>query len=83
MTMVNSGLKGLTLQTLSTTIIVLKRFIDPLNHCYWERNVCFNIGIFNLLVSNKTNMNNFLPPEVVGRDNETQSQMSEHLSRIT
>ena len=47
--------------------------------CYLERNERLNINIFKCLVSNETNMSNFHPLEVVGRDSGRQLQVGENL----
>ena len=70
------------------------RCISPLNHCYCERkNVkiflikfkhqyILNSNICKFLVPNRTNTSNSHPLEVVGRDSETQLQVSRNLNKI-
>ena len=49
-------------------------------NCYWEWNVSLNIQqiISKYPVLNETNISNFYPLEVVGRDSETQLQVGEN-----
>ena len=57
--------RAVRLWALSTTMLVLIRFIRRLNHSYWEwERECLNIKISKYLVSNWTNMSNFQPLEV-------------------
>ena len=42
--------------------------------------MCLNIKICKFLVSNETNMSNFHPFQVVGRDSETQLQVGDDLN---
>ena len=44
--------------------------------------MCLSVKICKFLVSNETNMNNFPPPEVVGRGRETQLQVGENLNKL-
>ena len=53
------------------------RFINIINHCYWQQNKCLNIKICKFVIPNYTNMNMFHPLEAVGRDSETQRQLDE------
>ena len=70
-------------QPLLITTIVLICFISLPNHCYWELNVCLNIKNCKYMCSDQTNMSNFRPLEVVGRDSETQLQVGANLKKIT
>ena len=71
-------LTSLTFVLLITTIVVFNSI-----HCYWERKEWLNIKICKCLVSNKTNVGNFQPLEVVYRGSETQLQVGENLNKLT
>ena len=71
---------GLPFKSLSTTIVVFIRFISRLNYCYWERNVSLDINICKYLVSNQTNMSNFLLLQFMGRGSETKLQVGKKIN---
>ena len=63
-----------TLTSLSTTGVVLIRFISRSNHCYWKLK-CLNSKVCECLVSNKINMSNFHQLEIVGGGSGTQLEV--------
>ena len=50
-------------------LISMISHVSRLIHCYWEWNLCLNIMLYKYMCacSNKKNISNFQPPEVVGR----------------
>ena len=57
-------------------------FISQSNHSYWERNERLNTNICKCSVSNKANLSDFHPLEVVCRGSETQLQVVKNLNYL-